>query len=929
MSKNIRNLYLILFPSLIFFCNNWALSQNAIEKTYAEAYNYFAKNDYKSAINFYKKGIQLSVYQKDTTNILFGYSNIYGALLTQNKQEQFLLFLPILKKYFYCKNVFLMNIHCNLAGSYQKLADLNNSEEQLNAAINVSKKISIKDDEYYYQLGICFNQNATHKTILGDYSMAKQMHQQAIENYKKIVNKDEFVWNEIYNEYSNLSRLNYNQGSFKEAQKYLKLSKPIINSNEFIKIINYNMLLAQLYLKNALNKPDSSVFYLNQVKGLYKKFKLEQLGGRSLYTMALVAYEANDFKNAENYLGKSLELRLKQQNTLVIADCYKVYGQIKLKQNNPINALEQFQIAFKYLSTNFKSENLNDNPKLEDLKYKNDALEIFKEKISALLIIYKKEGKKEFLNYALNTIKTVHELINYQRNSFQLEGSKLFLSEQAHAIYGLAIEAAFEKYKLTHDEQFINLAFAYSEANKAVVLFESIKAQNANSFVGVPQELLNQEITAVKNIAIYENQLYKDAKNEDQWRKKLIEVTDELAILKAKFKKDYAQYYNFKYNTETITANEIQTKIADNQSVIEYFVHENRLFTFLITKTKIKLFQQILPENFNQSVINYKNLILGKSIGAEYKNLSNILYKTLFNAEILSIFEKDKINNLKIIGDGVINYIPMEALLTKPVKTLKETDIYLIERYIIGYLPSATMNWKNTKPKESKWFPDTYIGFAPSYKKGLNLPDNQANVSNLAIEFSGESVLYKDANIQNFNEYSSKNSKILHLSMHGGASEINEMESFLAFENDSLFVHDIYTKNIPTDLAILDACETGMGILNNGEGILSLARAFLHAGSQAVAMSLWKLSSSAETAQIVSDFANLVIDSTPKDIALSQAKLNYLTKNRQDLNLSHPFYWAPLIIVGNAEPIEPNYYKYWLVLFVLLIAYSYSSYRNH
>lgn len=917
---------LLLFSILSI---QWAFTQNPIEKTYTEAYGFFVQNDYNSAINTYKKGIQLAVNQKDTSNILFGYSNIYGALLNQAKEEEFLKYLPQLKKYFNSKNVFLINIHCNFAGAYQKIADFPNSQFHLNAAINASSKIPVKNDEYYYQLGLSYNQNASHKSAIGDYTIAIQMHKNALYSYQNIKLKDEFVWNEIYNEYSNISRLNFNQGHYKEAQKYLLLSKPINKSNEFIKIINYNILMAQMYLKDALNKPDSALFYLKRTNNYYKKYKLGQLSGRSYFILAEASVEINDLTNANIYISKSLEIRLLQKNRAVIADCYRLMGKIKTLENKPNESIEHYKKAFEYLCKNFTSKNKFENPKIAQILYKNEAIGLYKEILISLGKINKLSGNKTVLERALSFAEGAHQLINYQRNSFQLEGSKLFLSEQAHAIYGLAIEAAYQKYEQTHQSQYIELAFKFSEANKAIVLFESIKANEKSSFEGVPQALIYQEILATKNMAIYENQLYKEAKNENLWRKKLIDVTNELAQLKAEIKKEYPKYYNFKYNTETITISEIQSKITDNQAVIEYYLQNKTIFTFLITKSKLQFYQQKLPNNFIEIIANYKNLILAKAISPQYQQLSNTLYQTLFSAKIVALLASEKIENLKIISDGAINFIPLEALITRPVKSLKETDIYLIENYTIGYLPSATMNWKNTKSSTSKWFPYTYIGFAPTYKAEYNLPDNQANVSKLASEFSGESFLAENATSQNFNKWASQNSKILHLSMHGGASETDQKESFLALEKDSLFVHDIYTQSIPTDLSILDACETGMGILNNGEGILNLARAFLHAGSQAVAMSLWKLSSSPETSQIISDFAKLVIDGTAKDKAISQAKLNYLAKNRTDLNLGHPYYWAPLIIIGNAEPIEPSYYKYWLILLALLIMYSWSSYRHN
>ncbi len=702
------------------------------------------------------------------------------------------------------------------------------------------------------------------------------------------------------------------------AEKYLKIAQ-INKSESDWPQMEENLKQATLNLNKSAMKKAGSVFPDIEI-GISNAFGDFYLGTKN-YDSAIKKFnESIEIAEKYNYSNNISKYLIATYKSISISQT--------AQQKYPL-AFQNLQKALQYNSTNFKSDNIAENPKIESIKYKNDAIEIFKEKIIVLLGIYKKEGKAIYLDYALGTANVVHELINYQRNSFQLEGSKLFLSEQAHAIYGLGIEAAFEKYRLTKNQKYLELAFKYSENNKSVVLFESVKGSKASTYNGVPQLLIDQEYSAIKNMAIFENQLYKDQKNENLWRKKLIDVTDELAKLKLKFKKEYPAYYNFKYNSETISIAETQAKLSEYQSVIEYFVHNNKLFTFLITKKSSQLFSQNIDENFKENIANFKNYLITKSISSGYQKLSFSLYNLLFNAQMLAILERQKVENLKIIGDGVINFIPIECLLTRQTKSLKEANIYLIEKYTVGYCPSATMNWKNVKAKETAWFPETYVGFAPSYKKEIDLPDNQTNVSNLANEFSGKSFLLSEANKENFNEYSAKNSKIFHLSMHGGASATDAMESYLAFEKDSFFVHDIYTKNIPTDLAILDACETGMGILNNGEGVLNLARAFLHAGSQAVAMSLWKLSSSPETSLIIKDFAIAVANGEAKDNALAKAKINYLNKNRNNLVLGHPFYWSPLIIIGNAAPIEPSYLRYWLILLFALLAYGYSSYQKN
>jgi CHAT domain-containing protein len=102
----------------------------------------------------------------------------------------------------------------------------------------------------------------------------------------------------------------------------------------------------------------------------------------------------------------------------------------------------------------------------------------------------------------------------------------------------------------------------------------------------------------------------------------------------------------------------------------------------------------------------------------------------------------------------------------------------------------------------------------------------------------------------------------------------------------------------------------------------------MYSGSKAVAMGLWKLASVPETGDLIKDFLIETNDSKPLDKALQLAKLKYLSKNRNNLQMAHPFYWAPLVIVGDTNPLEPSYLSYWLFLALCLVAYAYSSWQK-
>jgi CHAT domain-containing protein len=105
--------------------------------------------------------------------------------------------------------------------------------------------------------------------------------------------------------------------------------------------------------------------------------------------------------------------------------------------------------------------------------------------------------------------------------------------------------------------------------------------------------------------------------------------------------------------------------------------------------------------------------------------------------------------------------------------------------------------------------------------------------------------------------------------------------------------------NILARLAILSGCETGIGHIKKGEGILSLARAFKFAGCPNIIMSLWKVNDKT-TKEIMVAFNKYLKKGMEKDRALQLAKINYLKGSK---NL-HPVFWSSFVLIGNEDPIR-------------------------
>ena len=114
--------------------------------------------------------------------------------------------------------------------------------------------------------------------------------------------------------------------------------------------------------------------------------------------------------------------------------------------------------------------------------------------------------------------------------------------------------------------------------------------------------------------------------------------------------------------------------------------------------------------------------------------------------------------------------------------------------------------------------------------------------------------------------------------------------------------------NLPSELAILEACETGLGAYHQGEGVMNLARGFTYAGCQSVLMSLWNVSETNSTDKIMEGFYNHLADSLDRDEAITMAKRDFLEQSRDEgaemAGLLHPFYWSELVLIGERGPLH-------------------------
>ena len=208
-------------------------------------------------------------------------------------------------------------------------------------------------------------------------------------------------------------------------------------------------------------------------------------------------------------------------------------------------------------------------------------------------------------------------------------------------------------------------------------------------------------------------------------------------------------------------------------------------------------------------------------------------------------------------------------------------------------------------------------------------------IESISELFSGNAYINTEATEKIFKE-KAKNANIVHLATHTLLDDNNPLYSKMVFapemestEDGFLNLFELYNMNLKSELVVLSACNTGYGKIVNGEGIMSMARGFICAGSPSIVMSLWPVDDHS-TSVVMKYFYKGIAEGLEKDEALRQAKLKYL-QNSDDAK-ADPFYWAGFVEVGNTEPInfesEPNFLL-WITSLIGLLFGVVFLYRNY
>lgn len=387
----------------------------------------------------------------------------------------------------------------------------------------------------------------------------------------------------------------------------------------------------------------------------------------------------------------------------------------------------------------------------------------------------------------------------------------------------------------------------------------------------------------------------------------------------------YPESYRLRYATEPLRPEQVQAELlAPEQGLVQYFVGEDNIFVFVISREKAAMHRLPKGEGFEDAVHAFRESIYSWSqfredtLGRQYADLAYQLYQKLVEPVAPQLPER-----LIIIPDGLLEHLPFVALLLEPVGpgSLPYSSYpYLIRKYQLSYAHSARL-LREMKAGRRQAPRPWVLAFAPSFQNAPGqdsslavrrsslgkLTGNTTEVQAIKRLWRTRICKGQDATRERFLA-DAPHYGILHLATHAKANDEEGEYSYLAFtelpdtiQNELLYAKDLYSLRLNADMVVLSACESGVGELRRGEGVISLARGFAHAGARSLATTLWRVSDQ-ESARLMGLFYEQLKEGRAKDEAMRNAKLQFLAQSGPEL--AHPFFWAAFTLTGDMAPLE-------------------------
>ncbi|MBC2701607.1 MAG: tetratricopeptide repeat protein [ANME-2 cluster archaeon] len=768
--------------------------------------------------------------------------------------------------------------YANIGIAYQSLGDFRKAIEYHEKSLEIAKDIGSKAGE-----SNCYRNFGAAYWSLGDFRKAIEYHEKSLEIAKDI--KDRVGESSCY---LNLGNVSHSLGDFEKAIEYYEKS---LNIKKDIgdmagKSICYNCLCGAY---QSLGDFEKATDHIEKSLEIAKDIEAKAGESNCYINLGNIYLNSGDFEKAIEYYKKSLNIKKDIGGRAGESNCYTNLGIIYQRLGDFEKAIEYHEKSLETAKdTRDRAEesncygnlgtvylNLDDFEKA--IEYVEKSLEIAKD------IGYVDSERIAYFNLGLiySESKKLGLAYDYYKRSIELSemmGEKLVVEDKKIRFYTHTTNAYQNIIPICCKlENKVNKAFEYVEKSKCRAFLDLM----ANTEIKPSVELTSKLKSLLDEEDNYLSKLQEIQINHLRQTKVTVDISEVRRIVEKlnqiydKIEKHDPEYV-FIRRGNSFSWDKVQNFLHSQRKdrdivLVEYFTTRDMTFIFLISSKDNKLHVEpvsLSAEELNRYIkVYWREVVEFQDIGDTWIALGDYLIEPI--SEYLSE------------GD-LIYFVPYGPLHYLPLHVLELNGKPLIENNPVAYSPSASL---------LKFYKNKGSGKLQSCASfGVMFEEEAEDVAELfSIEaYKGKSAT-KDKVFKNCTD-----KDIIHFSCHGHFDYVNPLSSGIELYDSVLTAREIFDLRLNTEIVTVSACQTGLNEISLGDELIGLTRALLYTGAPTVIVSLWSVDARS-TQELMHEFYTQLKNGVNKAVALQEAQKKIMNIE----GYSHPYYWAPFVLVGN------------------------------
>lgn len=544
--------------------------------------------------------------------------------------------------------------------------------------------------------------------------------------------------------------------------------------------------------------------------------------------------------------------------------------------------------------------------------------------VSALGDLYLKKyepaGSSHHLHKAVDKYSLAMKAVDQLFFSYNSDAARLKLQERYQGLYSNAVKAAFLLYQATGDSSWAELMLQFNEKGRARVALDLLTESLFRQVDRGPERLLRDQ-NELRNRIMQLNRRIEEfgfqgsvleVEELTRLKEDLIDAKRAWNTLSERVRTEKPEYHFYRFGSGSVDRRVLSELLSEQELLLSYMSDDQFLYVVTMDNREVRAFKLGKMAEIQRGVVALREAIDKDSL-QEFIPVSKALFENLLQPVLSDMVDK---NSLIILADSELHFLPFEVLLTDYSNSSHfYNQPFLIREYAVRYSPSASVlaltltyqqhrneNILLVSPFEESMGGDEFLYKNDPYLSELlplsltgyetesiaSLFHERKSIRERFFPQTVTRIRNRDATIENFLSEELSQFGYIHLATHAFVNPQNPLHSGILFQagtNDDgiLSLTDIYRLQLNASLLVLSACETGLGKVYSGEGMVGFYRAFLYAGASGVLVSGWKVNDQA-AARLMTAFYTAVRNGSTYTNSLQVAKLNLI---------SHPLYSSP------------------------------------